>query len=369
MFNIKKSITKEGYFDCNYLVDNVKAKLYMIWSGRQLGKSTNILHYCVEKSYYNMEKFILLFRNDNITRAKLNTYFNNKLIVGWLKEMSGGEYTVFKLEGGIVYFAYYDDKAKLKKGDVAGYYSFLSQENDEKSMQYDDVYNIIFEEFITKGTYLVDEVYLFESFMSTVLRKRQLDERTHVFLLGNTLSRVNPYIAEWGIKEVLNFNPYDFKLYDIDNKFNLFCAMYPKKEEKDGLAISKKGRSVELGEWEKDNIPILPKGMNWKECNQRYHFIYIYAGFYFDFYLLQDNSNNYFLFCSKRTNQNINEKKERIIGEYDTFSNLYTKDFTPLSQGEQTVFKFLKTDKIYFSDDLTGTTFYHCWNQMKKDLR
>ncbi len=73
----------------------------------------------------------------------------------------------------------------------------LSLSGKYKSKQYDDNYKyIIFEEFVSEdGVYIRNEWQRFNSVISTITRNRG----AKVFLIGNTVSRFNPYFENFGI--------------------------------------------------------------------------------------------------------------------------------------------------------------------------
>lgn len=51
-----------------------------------------------------------------------------------------------------------------------------------------------------RGNYISNEVSKFTAFYSTVDRKRGT---TRVWLIGNTITKANPYISEWGLHNVV----------------------------------------------------------------------------------------------------------------------------------------------------------------------
>lgn len=362
--------TKTKYIDmARIFKEYPNIKYFMFWSGRERGKSTNTLNDFVRESYENYIRFAVFFRNEK-KKAELELYFNSKYTNQYLDKISDGEYNHFKIKAGFVYFASYDDKGKEVEGPIAGFYLYVCNQAEYKSLQYDDVYNILYEEFVTDDLYLVDEVYKFESLLSTVLRERQLSPKCKIVLLGNTLSKVNTYIEKWKLFEVLNFKSGDNKIYEINNDnftFYLLAWHFENLDEMGGIALSKKGKNIQKGEWEQLDVLLLKD--NYKEYQEHYYFLFYYGGFYFDFRLLSDKKHNYFLFCAKRTKELNNLDKIRTIGTLDVMSNLHTKGFTPITDRENIVFNFIKLNKIYFSDADTGTTFYHAYRQLKQDLK
>lgn len=66
---------------------------------------------------------------------------------------------------------------------------------------YLDVEDIIFEEFMSRSTYLPNESNKLMNLYATVDRKRL---KTRLWLVGNTISRVCPYINDWGLHKIIS---------------------------------------------------------------------------------------------------------------------------------------------------------------------
>lgn len=109
-----------------------------------------------------------------------------------------------------------------KPDPVAGHFIPLSRYETFKSTSYQDVYNIIFDEFITAERYLSNEVFKFADLCETILRHR----RGRIFMLSNSLSLANPYFEAWGVKGLkAGFNRIADNIvihYDCDEDFSAF---------------------------------------------------------------------------------------------------------------------------------------------------
>ena len=75
----------------------------------------------------------------------------------------------------------------------------LSTEQHMSSASFLDVDIIIFEEFMERGTYISHEPDRLMIFYSTIDRKRGT---TKLFMVGNSISRVCPYINDWGLDKI-----------------------------------------------------------------------------------------------------------------------------------------------------------------------
>ena len=75
----------------------------------------------------------------------------------------------------------------------------LSTEQHYSGGSFLDVDTIIFEEFMERGRYIPNEPDRLEIFYNTIDRKRG---ETKLWLVGNSISRVCPYINDWGLDKI-----------------------------------------------------------------------------------------------------------------------------------------------------------------------
>lgn len=86
----------------------------------------------------------------------------------------------------------------ISEGKCIGYVIPLYKQQQYKSINYESVTNIIFDEFALLKDYSYDyaELEHFKSFLSTVVRFR---DNVKVWFIGNVLSPHNPYFEDFGI--------------------------------------------------------------------------------------------------------------------------------------------------------------------------
>lgn len=157
---------------------NNKLMAYILYGGRDSGKSTNCGKLILEDAYKG-KKFVYIVR-DNLKSGKVSGYFSK-----WdsrVKNTSKEFYIEFERPDGVI-----DAK-------TIGYIVPLTLEEDFKSgWDFSDVYNIIFEEFtcISVSRYIDDEVTHLMSLFSTIERDRLGDLR--MFCIGNNNTPMNDY--------------------------------------------------------------------------------------------------------------------------------------------------------------------------------
>lgn len=175
-----------------------QATLIFMSSRRGIGKTWTVKDYSIYHAATNdKKKFIYLRRYKNELKANKSKLFNNMQD----SVLSLGRYT---LKGD----TYYLDNKPI------GYAVPLSCYTDYKSVPFESVTNVMFDEFIPENKrikgYLPEECEAFASFMSTVLRERKdfNDNWCRFWCIGNMSESITPYNAYFHLP------PFDKKYFD-----------------------------------------------------------------------------------------------------------------------------------------------------------
>lgn len=201
-----------------------------IYSGRNRGKSFEISTQLIADAYYDHKQFGYIRRND-ATNYEVEQYFADKS--EFIKDMTDGMYEGVTRDKGKLYFYKYEenengDLVRYMSNTACGYFFALSRQSAYKSLQYPELYNLIYEEVLTDGAYLNAEPEKLMNLYSTCKRNKT---GFRMFLVSNTISVVNPYSASWGI--YLNKNkPGDVRLS------KLYLGTYNKEGKEDYLLIA-----------------------------------------------------------------------------------------------------------------------------------
>lgn len=188
------------YYDLKPLLKKCPdADYYIIIGQRSNGKSTAVGKYMIDECMNDGSKFAYFSRLKNSYLIKDfeegHGYFS-----GYLEK-----YTKFK----------YNKELKTHNNNICignlplCTQFYISTSAMYKSKQYINYKYIVFEEFVSEnGIYLRNEWVRFNSLISTITR----NNGAKVFLIGNTISRFNPYFENLEI-DVLNLNlkPNDIK--------------------------------------------------------------------------------------------------------------------------------------------------------------
>lgn len=351
-----------------YSIENIK-KLdclwNIIWGGRSNGKSYAVKEYCITESYKNNKNFAVIVRysTDRSRIKEMENYFLDMDI----KKLTDGKYDCIICSTELFYFGVIDSKGKRVKKLECGRMLFLDRWEGYKSMVFNDIYNFVLEEFITKTGYLPDEVTITQNLASTVFRDRIVSGECKIWLIGNPLSYVNPYFNEFGLNNFRNqaYDTIDIKEF-VGNQgvpIRLAVERCAEVSNQAGLAITSKAQNAEMGEWEWEEVPKITVE-ELKKYDEKYKFIYSYMGFYF-WCIFYTKKNEMFIYI-KPFSGKLNDST-RIVGDTFSTSILYTKTFKPLTDRESVVFSLIQQKKLMFCNDETGTNFLVCMRSMQKE--
>ena len=226
---------------------------------RHLGK-TCIAHF--ENTYF-------------VSRAE--TVFNALCQNDTVKKITDNEYETIIFSRGAWHLAKYDTESRRMKADKDPFcYAFaLSDVEHDKSTSYPNVYNIVFDEFLTRRYYLPDEFVIFMNVLSTIIRDR---ENIKIFMLGNTVNKYCPYFDEMGLNNIEQMKQGNIDVYSFGNELKIaveYCnpTKDGKKSNKYFAFDNPRLNMITKGAWELAIYPHLPQGYKIKPNNIIFSFI------------------------------------------------------------------------------------------------
>lgn len=365
-------------------IDSKGANVNLIWGERSNGKSYQVKHkkgvipfLKDTERYYDRyydkgniikevqksgKRFILMRRfKEEINAAWIESYFSDVDV----ESLTDGEYNMITMFRRELYLTYYDiENHKSRRGAKIGYAVSLSTEQNYAGGSYLDVSDIIFEEFMCRTTYLHDEPNKLLNFYSTVDRKRGT---TKLWLVGNTITRVCPYIQEWGLNEVI-FKQKQGEIKSLwiptgeldDNGIPIeikLAVEHCKSTGTSSFVFGTHANMLNKGEWQSDPQPKLPK--SYKEYKCLFRFAFHYKTFtWLCEYLLDKETKDVVWFIypySGKLKKNI-----IVFSDMIKTSPYWQKDiYNPLIKNKTLIdlFKTFRENRIFYSTDLCGTEF------------
>lgn len=352
-----------------YSLDNMKktnCQYRMLLGEKSNGKSYAVKSELIKDYWENGRRFVYMRRyREDLKTVDIEAYFSDAPV----EKITKGKYHRISVYQGNIYLSNYDEKNdKFIKGDCIGRAVYLSGYEHFASQAFPDTYNIVFEEFITQGLYIngESEPGQMMKMCSTILRDR---EGCAVYLVGNTINRVCPYFTAWGLTHTVKqkqgtIEIYKFHRQDADGNDIVTAVAVEMCESSNSSSSMFFGRTAEFivqGKWETYEKPALPG--NESDFTTIYELIFEDMGFAFILQLKVNNeSGGQFIYCYPFTGK---RRIQRKITQRFSDDPFITTCFNPKIKAEVTMRDLLRTKKICYSDNLTGTDFESVLDQWK----
>ena len=341
-------------------IDSYNADINIIYGERSSGKSYQAKHKKgVIKYLETGKRFILLRRfREEITSTAIEQYFQDVDV----DRLTNGKYDCIVNYRKHIYLAKYDiEKMRAVRGEKIGYAMALSTEQNFAGGSFLDVEDIIFEEFMTRSRYLNNEPTKLMNLYATVDRKRGT---TKLWLLGNSISRVCPYIYEWDLHEIISKQKQGtIEIKEIESSFGDSVKLAIEYCETTGVSSHTIGWSKEMmseGSWQSSPQPHLPK--SYKSYHVVYRFIFQYQSFRFISELLQDKEekDKVCWFIYPMSDKETIKENQLVISDKVDINPYWQRDIYNITIKNDNLKNILSTfreDIIFYANDLVGTDF------------
>lgn len=323
---------------------------------RSNGKSYSVKEFVLKNYRDKGGKFIYLRRYQIETKPSyVDGYFRDAPV----SQIFDDYESITAYRGGIYLSKLDEESGKIVRGDCIGYSAHLSSESHFKSQNYNDVTDIIFEEFVTSEGYLYREVEKLMSFISTVARRR----RVRVWLIGNTISRLCPYFSEWGLSNIPKQEQGTIETYEhttdqtdengdpISVKIAVYFCENSGNNSK--MFFGTAAKMTTTGTWQTREYPHLP--YRYRECQNVYSMLYSYKEFMFKFEVLRHKNNGELSLFVHPFNIETARDGMRIISDIPDTSPFSSTSFVILTKGDKLIDYLWKTGKVFYCDNLTGS--------------
>lgn len=345
-------------------INSENANINLIISGRSDGKSYDIkLKYGILNYLYTGKRFILLRRKkDEIGTDDVELYFSDLDI----KKITKGKFDAVSCFRRAIYFSRLDEETgKMKCIEKIGYARSLSTEQNTAGHQYPDVDTIIFEEFMSRDVYLRNEPDKLFNFYCTVDRKKGT---TKMWLLGNNITRICPYLREWGLMSVIRKQKQGeistfYKDAGIDKETGNAVKVKVAVElgadlGRTSFTFGENADMMNSGKWQTASQPHLPK--SYKCYNMKYRIVFKFKGFLFLGEFLQDKDTKEFCWFIRPKNDDKIKRKTLVITDEINISKYYQRNIYDITINSKKLKYILDTFRegiIFYCNDLTGTDF------------
>lgn len=321
---------------------------------RSNGKSFWWLAICVME-FFEFDYHIGYVRRqkEEVTNAGIEEYFSDKNFLQWLKDTYGFDGVMQKEKK--LYFYAMDENGKIIKeqNTLFGKAFSLSTARNNKSLHYDMIENIIFEEFITDGAYLTSpaEWKRWNNLMSTIYR----DRKGRVILIGNTIERNCPYFREMGVN-ILKLKQGTTTKFVSQDGIDFIVEYTGVTTQKNQMYVGQSAKQIVKGEWDTNEYPHLFCSLD--DVEKIYKFYYCYNEFAFkcELFLYEDRK---YIFVRPYDKEDLYYNYYDDIFEkgFHVENNFYSFSKKPR---HKRLWEIFLDNRVVYSDNLCGTEFNNC---------
>lgn len=339
-------------------IKEIHAQYNMIVGERSNGKTFALLDEILQNYFKDHKQGAIVRRwQDDFKGKRAPAMFAPMVSERLIYKYSGGQWDRIDYRSGCWYPARYDEQTDtIVRGDEPIAYAFsLSSMEHDKSTSYPNITTIVFDEFLTRGYYLVDEFVLFMNVVSTIVRQRT---DVTIYMLGNTVNWSCPYFTEMGIKHIRDMKQGSIDVYEYGESGLKVAVEYCKS-----IADSKKSnvyfafdnprlKMITSGVWELDIYPHLPVKYSNKEIKGI--FFICFEGDTLQCEVVQHNGHG-FIYIHRKTTP-IHDYDHDIIFALnnDYRMNHYQSLIRPRDRISQTIAFLVKQNKVYYQDNEIG---------------
>ena len=352
-------LIKPKYYSLKQILSK-NAQYNIIIGERSNGKTYACLKYAVTDYVKTGKQSAIIRRYLEDFRGKRGaTMFDALVSNGEIEKLTKGQYNNIYYYSSRWYLCYIDEKGDKQKDEIPFCYAFaLASSEHDKSTSYPDINTIIFDEFITRTFYLVDEFTIFQNVISTIIRQRV---NVKIFMLGNTVNKYGcPYITEMGLKHLKNMQPGDIDVYRYGDTELTVAVEYckPNKEGKPNNYYfafdNPKLSMITGGAWEIEIYPHLP--IKYQPKNVVLHFYIEYTGEWLHGEIISKEDNNFIYLHAKTTPLTEYDKTHVLIfsPEYSPLPNWIRRINEPRDKTTRRIFEYFIKDKVFYSTNDVG---------------
>lgn len=351
----KRSKDKTEY----YRLDSILAtnsRYHVIFGERSNGKTYAVLERGIQQYFEGNGKMAIIRRwRDDFIGKRGAQMFDGLVKNGLVDKYSMGLWTSIYYYSGRWYFCKYEGTERIVDSEPFAYAFAINTMEHDKSTSYPDVRTILFDEFLTRGSYIPNEFVEFMNVLSTIIRER---DDVKIFMCGNTVNQYSPYFAEMGLTNVKNMKQGTIDVYTYGESGLRVAVEYSDGFEKGKSSDvyfafnNPKLNMIKTGAWEMDIYPHLPRKYVPKDVKFMYFIV-------FDNEILQceviQKDDLLFTFIHRKTTPLKDTINDLIYTtDWSPRPNYRRKINKPFSDLERKIWSFFPMDKVFYQSNEVG---------------
>lgn len=341
------------------------AQYNIIYGMRSNGKTFAVQELGIKNYLEKGEQMAIIRRYDIDLTGKravdtFTHFVNNPKRGNIIKELSGGKWEDIYYYSQRWYLCRYNDNGERVKDAIPFCYGFtLAGQEHDKSTSYPKITTILFDEFMTRGTYLPDEFITFTNVLSTIIRDR---DNVKIFMCGNTVNKYNPYFKEMGLDNILKMEQGDIQVYRfaVRDKVELRVAVeYADNPNKQGKPSdvyfafnNPRLKMITTGIWELAVYPHLPYKYKKDDILDLYFIVWEQTILQCEIITVEDTT---FTYIHNKTTDLRDTSNDLIFStDYNPRYNYRRKITQPVDEAGRLIKWFYDHDKVFYQDNEVG---------------
>ena len=354
---IQKKTGKKGFFDPLKMI--LYGTLYIIVFGeRSNGKTFGALLCALIRYFLYGDLWAIVRRWDEDFRPKaMGRLFGGLEKLKVIEYLSDGEWNHVVCKSRMFYLATWDEKGEeIVCPQPFGFGFALTQMEHDKGGNYPpNVTTIIFDEFLTRGMYLPDEIALFSNVLSTVLRD---DGQAKIWMLGNTVSWYCPYFREMGLRHIKEMQIGGVQQY-TGTRADCTIVVHWADGLPDGKQTDKyfafdnpKLKMITDGRFETAVYPHCPYEIGVKDI--AFSFFIVFAGEMLKCDIIVHGDDEFIMIVPKTTELKFPDDELIYSDQYDPRPNWRRRITKPATDTERAILRLIQLEKCFYADNETG---------------
>lgn len=357
LLNRKKSDTESRYYSLDSLLKE-NATYNVVFGERSNGKTYAVLKHGLAEYVKHGGQLAYVRRwKEDIIGSRASDIWSALIDNGEISKITNDEYQGVYYTSGKFYLCNYDGegKALYNDNDLLGFTFALSDTEHNKSISYPKVRTIIFDEFLTKGTYLRDEFVLFMNTVSTIIRQRT---NVKIYMLGNTVNNYAPYFDEMGLNHIREQKQGTIEVYSYGDSKLTVAVEYTastKSNKPNNFYYAfdnPKLNMITSGAWELDMYPHAP--IKWKPSDIMFTYFIVYYENVFQCEIIAKDDITFTFIHEKTTPLQDPENDLIYTLDYIPKMNYNRSIYKPINKLQEKILWYFKSDRVYYQDNKVG---------------
>lgn len=355
-----KDVKRRWYDPSDILA--LDATYNIIYGERGNGKTFAICHLILQAYFDEQLPSAYIRRLDEmIKQGNIETLFSDPEHLRYIEERSEGAYNYVSYRNHAFTLQLRDpESGTLLKRDQKPFCRAYAISTNETTKGADrgQVKYVFFDEFITRGFYLNNEVVLYQNLLETIVRKRP---GVKFFMVANTVNKYCIYFKHMGLTHVKAQQQGTIDTYILGKAGTLIACEYCRNDDAYASNIAEQyycfnnpqADMIKNGSWEFELYRLIPKGFGRRTPE-------------FSFYIEFDDQktrgsvylyNGYPIICFSAKTTEIKDREHTIIysDNIDSPSPLHQMELarTP-TRAQELILSLFKQHKTYFATNDDG---------------